>query len=76
MMTKGNEMTQGRSDLGSTDLDDLLATAATRRMAPSDALMAQLDAAGIPYVRHDHVPLRTVADAKEVQDAMGAGRVP
>ena len=35
-------MTQGRSDLGSTDLDDLLATAATRRMAPSDALMARV----------------------------------
>lgn len=39
----------------------------------SDALLAQLDAAGIGYVRHDHVPLRTVADAKGVQDAMGAG---
>lgn len=42
MTMKGNEMTQGRSDLGSTDLDDLLATAATRRMAPSDALMARV----------------------------------
>ena len=39
----------------------------------SDALMAGLDALGIGYARHDHVPLRTVADAKQVQDAMGAG---
>lgn len=39
----------------------------------SDALIAQLDALGIAYQRHDHVPLRTVADAKTVQDAMGAG---
>lgn len=39
----------------------------------SDALIAQLDALGIVYARHDHVPLRTVADAKQVQDAMGAG---
>ena len=35
----------------------------------SDALLAQLDALGIAYARHDHVPLRTVADAKLVQDA-------
>ncbi len=39
----------------------------------SDALIAMLDAAGIGYTRHDHVPLRTVGDAKQVQDAMGAG---
>lgn len=39
----------------------------------SDALLAQLDALGIATVRHDHVPLRTVADAKLVQDAMGPG---
>ncbi|AWB48391.1 aminoacyl-tRNA deacylase [Gemmobacter aquarius] len=39
----------------------------------SDALIAGLDALGIGYRRYDHVPLRTVADAKLVQDAMGAG---
>jgi hypothetical protein len=37
MTTKGNEMTQGKSDL-----DDLFATAAGQRMAPSDALMARV----------------------------------
>lgn len=39
----------------------------------SDALIAQIDALGIPYTRHDHVPLRTVADSKLVQDGMEAG---
>lgn len=39
----------------------------------SDALLAQMDALGIPYRRHDHVPLRTVTDSKQVQGAMGAG---
>lgn len=52
-------------DASSTHQDSLPVT--------SDALLAQLDALGIAYARHDHVPLRTVADAKQVQDAMGAG---
>ncbi len=39
----------------------------------SDALIARIAAAGIPFDRHDHVPLRTVTDAKAVQGAMGAG---
>ncbi|WP_291729451.1 prolyl-tRNA synthetase associated domain-containing protein [Leisingera sp. F5] len=34
----------------------------------SDALLAQLDAWGIPYILHTHVPLRTVEDAKGVED--------
>ena len=42
MKTKGSEMTQGSTDLGSTDLDNLFATAATQRLAPSDALMARV----------------------------------
>jgi hypothetical protein len=37
MTTKGNEMTQGKSDL-----DDLFAKAAKQSMAPSDALMARV----------------------------------
>lgn len=36
----------------------------------SDALLAQLDAWGLGYVLHQHVPLRTVEDAKSVEDAM------
>lgn len=36
----------------------------------SDALLAQLDAWGLGYVLHAHVPLRTVEDAKSVEDAM------
>lgn len=34
----------------------------------SDALLAQLDDWGIAYVLHSHVPLRTVEDAKAVED--------
>ncbi|KIC12494.1 prolyl-tRNA synthetase [Leisingera sp. ANG-M1] len=34
----------------------------------SDALLAQLDDWGIPYVLHTHVPLRTVEDSKAVED--------
>ena len=33
----------------------------------SDALLTQLDAWGIEFQRFDHVPLRTVEDAKKVQ---------
>lgn len=36
----------------------------------SDALLARLDAAGIPYRRFDHVPLMTVEDSKQVQGVM------
>ena len=36
----------------------------------SDALLAQLDAWGLAYRLHKHVPLRTVADAKSVEEAM------
>lgn len=36
----------------------------------SDALLAQLDAWGIAYTLHNHVPLRTVEESKQVQDAM------
>ncbi|MBE1292319.1 MAG: prolyl-tRNA synthetase associated domain-containing protein [Rhodobacteraceae bacterium] len=36
----------------------------------SDALLAQLDAWGLGYVLHEHVPLRTVEDAKAVEAAM------
>jgi Ala-tRNA(Pro) deacylase len=34
----------------------------------SDALLAQLDAWGIGYTLHEHVPLRTVEDSKAVED--------
>lgn len=34
----------------------------------SDALMQQLEAWGIAFTRHDHVPLRTVEESKKVQD--------
>ena len=34
----------------------------------SDALLAQLDAWGLQYRLHSHVPLRTVEDAKGVED--------
>ena len=34
----------------------------------SDALLKQLDDWGISYVLHRHVPLRTVEDAKSVED--------
>ncbi len=34
----------------------------------SDALLAQLDAWGLSYRLHTHVPLRTVEDAKGVED--------
>ncbi|PCJ10237.1 MAG: aminoacyl-tRNA deacylase [Rhodobacteraceae bacterium] len=33
----------------------------------SDALLAQLDSWGLGYVLHEHVPLRTVEDAKKVE---------
>lgn len=33
----------------------------------SDALLAQLKAWELPYVLHEHVPLRTVEDAKQVE---------
>jgi len=36
----------------------------------SDALLARLDDWGISYVLHEHVPLRTVEDAKSVEAAM------
>jgi len=36
----------------------------------SDALLTQLDAWGLDYVLHEHVPLRTVEDAKAVEAAM------
>ncbi len=36
----------------------------------SDALLAQLEAWGLGYVLHEHVPLRTVEDAKSVEAAM------
>lgn len=36
----------------------------------SDALLAQLQDWGLGYVLHEHVPLRTVEDAKSVEDAM------
>ncbi|CUH52425.1 prolyl-tRNA synthetase associated domain-containing protein [Shimia marina] len=36
----------------------------------SDALLAQLDDWGLPYVLHEHVPLRTVEDAKSVEETM------
>lgn len=34
----------------------------------SDALLAQLDAWGLSYVLHQHVPLRTVEESKAVED--------
>ncbi|WP_372570478.1 prolyl-tRNA synthetase associated domain-containing protein [Ruegeria jejuensis] len=34
----------------------------------SDALLAQLDDWGLSYRLHEHVPLRTVEDAKSVED--------
>ncbi|GAA6181487.1 prolyl-tRNA synthetase associated domain-containing protein [Shimia sp. NS0008-38b] len=36
----------------------------------SDALLAQLQGWGLDYMLHEHVPLRTVEDAKSVEDAM------
>ena len=33
----------------------------------SDALLAKLETWGVEYQRHDHIPLHTVAEAKEVQ---------
>lgn len=36
----------------------------------SDALLADLRDRGIAFDYHEHVPLRTVADSKAVQDAM------
>ncbi len=36
----------------------------------SNALLAQLNTWGLGYVLHKHVPLRTVEDAKSVEDAM------
>lgn len=39
----------------------------------SDALLADLTARGIGFDRHDHAPLRTVADSKEVQHLMRPG---
>ena len=36
----------------------------------SDSLLAQLDAWGLDYVLHEHVPLRTVEEAKSVEAAM------
>lgn len=36
----------------------------------SDALLARLDAWGLAYELHDHVPLRTVEEAKAVEVAM------
>lgn len=36
----------------------------------SDALLAQMDEWGIAYTLHEHVPLRTVEDAKGVEDAI------
>jgi Ala-tRNA(Pro) deacylase len=36
----------------------------------SDALLAQLAAWGLSYRLHEHVPLRTVDEAKSVEDAM------
>ncbi len=34
----------------------------------SDALLAQLDAWGLTYRLHTHVPLRTVEESKAVED--------
>jgi Ala-tRNA(Pro) deacylase len=34
----------------------------------SDALLARLDGWGLPYTLHEHIPLRTVEDAKTVED--------
>lgn len=36
----------------------------------SDALLEKLDRWGIAYALHTHVPLRTVEDAKQVQDGL------
>ncbi|MDR9395062.1 MAG: prolyl-tRNA synthetase associated domain-containing protein [Roseovarius sp.] len=36
----------------------------------SDALLARLRAWGVPHDLHEHVPLRTVADARTVQGAV------
>ncbi|MDR0810193.1 MAG: prolyl-tRNA synthetase associated domain-containing protein [Gemmobacter sp.] len=41
--------------------------------ASSDALLDDLAARGIGFDRHDHPPLRTVADSKEVQHLMCPG---
>lgn len=43
----------------------------------SDALLQRLDDWGIVYTRHDHVPLRTVEDAKGVERGINEeGEVP
>ncbi len=38
----------------------------------SDALLAQLEAVGVSYTLHRHVPLRTVEEAKAVEASIGA----
>ena len=40
----------------------------------SDALLALLDDWGLAYRLHEHVPLRTVADAKQVEEGLLRGR--
>lgn len=51
------------------DLTPPSAGDATLPVSP-DALLARLDAAGIVYEHHAHVPLRTVEEAKAVQHVM------
>ena len=46
----------------------------------SDQLLAHLDKVGLSYNRIDHIPLRTVADSKQVRDgflsaAEGGGHI-
>ena len=46
----------------------------------SDQLLQQLDEQGLSYIRIDHIPLRTVADSKQVRDgfltaAEGGGHI-
>ena len=46
----------------------------------SDQLLQQLDEQGLSYTRIDHIPLRTVADSKQVRDgflsaAEGGGHI-
>ena len=46
----------------------------------SDQLLQQLDEQGLSYTRIDHIPLRTVADSKQVRDgfltaAKGGGHI-
>lgn len=38
--------------------------------ASSDAMLDMLNGWGLSFTRHDHVPLRTVAEAKEVEDTL------